>query len=132
MPNEPVWLSTEKVLGFNRVLVALSGESFGVVHPGSLESAVARPRNHWSYGEEDLAVLAADLCLSIARSHPFVQRNKRTGFVALDMSLYRNGWRFVLIDADEAAQAPVDVLTRDRPERSFVEMVATNVELLDA
>lgn len=64
-------------------VVAATGEPNAIRDIGLLESAVARPRQHWAYaGESDVADLAALLILAIARNHPFVQGNKRAGFVA--------------------------------------------------
>lgn len=55
MPSEPVWLDAKLVTEINAQLVAGTGEPFFVRDRGLLESALARPLNHWSYGEDDLA-----------------------------------------------------------------------------
>lgn len=48
---------------------------------GALEAALARPRNQWEYGEDDLCALAAAHAFGIARNHPFTDGNKRTAWV---------------------------------------------------
>lgn len=75
MRSEPVWLSAQLVTEFNARTVTETGEPFFVRDAGLLESALARPINHWSYGEDDLALLAVSLLLGIARNHPFGQGN---------------------------------------------------------
>ena len=55
-----------------------------------LESALARPKNRWHYGETDLAVLAAAYAFGLAQNHPFVDGNKRAAFHALVVFLRMN------------------------------------------
>ena len=43
------------------------------------------------YGEPDLAALAAAYGYGLARNHPFVDGNKRTAFVAIELCLLLNG-----------------------------------------
>jgi prophage maintenance system killer protein len=42
---------------------------------------LARPRNAFAYGEEDIVVLAVKLLAALAQAHAFKQGNKRTSFV---------------------------------------------------
>ncbi len=51
---------------------------------------MARPINRWSYGEEDLAVLAAAYAFGVARNHPFVDGNKRTAWIMARLFLMAN------------------------------------------
>lgn len=51
-----------------------------------------RPQNLYKYTDErDLSVLAAAYAYGIERNHPFADGNKRTGYVALETFLLRNG-----------------------------------------
>ena len=52
---------------------------------------MARPRQLYSYGEPDLFDLAAAYTTGILRNHPFVDGNKRTGFVTGILFLELNG-----------------------------------------
>jgi death on curing protein len=63
-------------------------------------SALGRPQNKWSYGETDLAALAASYAFDIARSHPFVDGNKRTSLLAIVTFLGLNGIDFVVDQAE--------------------------------
>ena len=66
---------------------------------GLLESALARPQNLFAYGESDAAALAGAYAFGIARNHPFIDGNKRTGFVATELFLALNGCELVADDA---------------------------------
>jgi death on curing protein len=57
-----------------------------------LDSALARPENLAAYGHPDAAALAAAYAFGMVRNHPFVDGNKRTGFVAAAGFLLLNGF----------------------------------------
>jgi len=57
LPGEPNWLPIEAVIEHNLSELAETRESHFVRDRGLLESAVARPRNAFAYGEEDIVVL---------------------------------------------------------------------------
>ena len=52
-----------------------------------------------AYGQPDVAELAAAYGFGIARNHPFVDGNKRTAFVAVELFLDLNGCRLIAEDA---------------------------------
>ncbi|MEM9732636.1 MAG: type II toxin-antitoxin system death-on-curing family toxin [Pseudomonadota bacterium] len=68
-----------------------------------LQSALSRPRHSHAYGEQDLFRLAALYAEAICRNHPFVDGNKRVGFAAADLFLYRNGYDLQPTLSDEHA-----------------------------
>jgi death on curing protein len=78
------------------------GGSPGLRDAGLLDSALARPLNRAGYAEPDVAELGAVYALGIARNHPFIDGNKRTAFVALELFLRLNGCVFAVGDADAA------------------------------
>jgi len=92
LPNEPRWLPIEAVVEINRAVVVTSGEPHLLRDQGLLESALARPRNFFGFGEEDIVVLAVSLMVGIAQAHAFTQGNKRTCFVAMVQFLKINGY----------------------------------------
>ena len=104
MTNEPKWLDVEAVLVMHAEQVAEHGGAGGVRDMGLLDSALARPRNAWSYGEGDLIALAALYAAAIVRNHPFVDGNKRTGFLAAYSFLYVNGLEIVADEAEVVVQ----------------------------
>ena len=96
--TEWVWIDTAVVLAVHEEQLAEHGGSTGVRDIGLLESALARPMNLVAYGEPDVAELAASYGFGIARNHPFVDGNKRTAFVSVELFLQLNGYHLVADD----------------------------------
>ncbi len=88
---KPVWLTVEDANTIHSRQLAEHGGGDGTRDEGMLESALARPVNRWSYGETDLAGLAAAYAFGVARHHPFVDGNKRTAWVLARLFLRLNG-----------------------------------------
>ena len=89
--TEPEWLSLDLALAIHDRQLAEHGGPTGVRDQGMLESALARPLNQWTYGEDDLCALAAAYAYGIARNHPFADGNKRTAWVFARLFLRLNG-----------------------------------------
>ena len=96
----PVWIALQIVLAIHDEQLAAHGGATGLRDAGLLESALARPRNRAEYGSPDIAELAALHALAIAQNHPFIDGNKRTAYVALELFLALNGHSFMATDAD--------------------------------
>jgi len=92
---EPAWLDVQIALAVHDRQLAEHGGGQGVRDPALLESALARPRNRWGYGEDDRCALAAAYAYGIARNHPFVDGNKRVAFAVLELFLQSNGLEIV-------------------------------------
>lgn len=120
MPNEPRWLPVEVVIEHNRLELAETGERHFVRDLGLLESALARPRNAFAYGEEDIVVLAVVLMAGISRAHAFEQGNKRTAFAALRLFLTANGYDTAFDDTADWADEMVKLLERQTSEEDFI------------
>jgi death-on-curing protein len=88
-----VWLLEETVTAIHHRQISEHGGSEGLRDEGLLASALARPQNLLAYAQPppDLAALAAAYAYGIARDHPFVDGNKRTGLVAARTFLLLNG-----------------------------------------
>lgn len=97
--SEPIWLSAELVISFHDEQLREFGGPPGIRDRGMLESALGRPHNQWSYGETDLAALAAAYAFGIARNHRFVDGNKRAALLSIIVFLGLNGVDFI---ADQA------------------------------
>ena len=89
--TEPEWLSLDIALAVHDRQLAEHGGPTGVRDQDMLESALARPLNQWTYGEDDLCALAAAYAYGIARNHPFTDGNKRTAWVFARLFLVLNG-----------------------------------------
>jgi death on curing protein len=87
----PRWLKLETILAMHDALLAEFGGAAGVRDRGLLESALARPEQLWHYEKKDLFELAAAYASGIIGNHPFIDGNKRTGFMAAFVFLGDNG-----------------------------------------
>ncbi len=95
-----VWIDTSVLLAAHDEMIAEHGGSAGIRDMTLLESARARPLNLAAYGSADYSALAACYGVGIAKNHPFVDGNKRTAFVAVELFLALNGREPISSDAD--------------------------------
>ncbi len=95
-----VWIDQTVILAVHEEQLAEHGGGAGVRDAGLMESALARPRNLVFYGQPDVADIAAAYGFGLARNHPFIDGNKRTAFVAVELFLNLNGWSLRASDAD--------------------------------
>lgn len=100
---EPLFLGAEVALAVHDRQLAEHGGLAGIKDLGLLESALARPVNKHSYGEDDPCALAAAYAFGIARNHPFNDGNKRTAWVMARLFLRMNGVT-IAFDKAEAIQ----------------------------
>jgi death on curing protein len=95
-----VWLDGAVMRAVHEEQLAEHGGGSGLRDAGLLESALARPLQIAAYGTPDLANLAAAYGYGLAKNHPFVDGNKRTAFVAIELFLVLNGSALQASDAD--------------------------------
>ena len=117
-----VWLSRDLVLAIHDEQIAEHGGAAGLRDAGLLESALARPLNLAGYGTPDTAELGATYALAIARNHPFIDGNKRTAYVALELFLALNGIAFPVSDA-EATLTTLSMAAGDIDDPTFIAWV---------
>lgn len=80
--------------------VGLVGGSSGIRDQALLESALDRPKNLAAYGDDpSIFELAAAYCVGIVKNHPFLDGNKRTGYLAAHTFLELNGY---IVEPSEA------------------------------
>jgi death-on-curing protein len=123
LPNEPIWLPVEVVVEHNRLELADTGEHHFVRDFGLLESALARPRNAFAYGEEDFVVLAVALMAGVSRAHAFEQGNKRTAFAAMRLFLRANGSDTAFDDTIDWADEMIKLIEHRLSEEEFVALI---------
>ena len=82
------------------MLLSQYGGCAGLRESGLLDSALARPLQLQAYGSPSLAELAASYAAGIIKNHPFLDGNKRTGFMLGAGFLELNGLEFVALEAD--------------------------------
>ncbi|MDZ4257200.1 MAG: type II toxin-antitoxin system death-on-curing family toxin [Gemmatimonadales bacterium] len=90
------YLALTEVLDLHRRAIEQTGGSPGLRDLGTLEAAVAQPRQ--TFGGVDLypslPAKAAALGFSLIQNHPFVDGNKRVGHAAMEVMLLLNGFEF--------------------------------------
>jgi len=128
----PVWIDERDALALHDRLLALHGGASGVRDETLLKSALARPQQHFAYGESpDIVGLASVYTAGSVRNHPFVDGNKRTGFVVGILFLELNGYRFSASEVD-AAQAVLGLAAgtlEDADYTAFLRINAAQVSL---
>jgi death-on-curing protein len=95
-----VWLNAAVLRAVHDEQLLEHGGAAGVRDDGLFESALARPKHLAHYGAPDVADLAAAYGYGLARNHPFIDGNKRTAFVAVELFLDLNGVSLQAEDAD--------------------------------
>lgn len=97
---EPIWIEADLALAIHDRQLAEHGGPIGLRDASALESALARPRNQWAYGETDCCALAAAYAYGVARNHPFTDGNKRTAWVLARLFLTLNDIRIAFAPED--------------------------------
>jgi len=77
----PVWLDRDDAIAIHELMLAQHGGLVGVRDEGLLESALSKPRNLFAYGTPTVTQMAAAYAAGIILNHPFLDGNKRTGFM---------------------------------------------------
>jgi death on curing protein len=92
--NEPVWITLEVLLATQEALLERFGGLAGLRDDGLLDSALNRPKNLFAHGESSLFSMAAACAAGVVKNHPFLDGNKRAGFMAAYIFLEANGHEF--------------------------------------
>jgi death on curing protein len=126
--KEPLWIEERDALAIHDRLLALHGGATGLRDQGLLDSALARPRQHYSYaGISDIVALAGLYTACIVRNHPFVDGNKRTAFVLGVLFLELHGYQFRASEED-ATQAVMALAAGTLDEASHVAWLRSNAK----
>lgn len=125
--KRPIWVERASVLLLHDESLTIHGGATGVRDIGLLESALARPQNLHAYGEGDAAALAAAYAFGIIRNHPFIDGNKRTGFLAAALFLEANGYRFMASEADVVVRT-LALAASEVGEAEFAAWLRENVQ----
>jgi death on curing protein len=121
----PVWVLREAVLALHeQALVEFGGEA-GIRDEGLLDSAMANPQNLFAYGKPDLFELAANYGFGLVKNHPFVDGNKRIGFIVAVVFLELNGYIFQATEA-EAAVRTFELAAGKTSEAEYAEWLKAN------
>jgi death-on-curing protein len=96
----PYWLTREECLALHDMMLSHYGGIAGVRDENMLESALAKPQQRLHYDKPTMAELGAAYAAGIVKNHPFLDGNKRTGFMMGAGFLERNGFEFVATEAE--------------------------------
>jgi death on curing protein len=125
--KEPLWIEERDTLALHERLLALDGGASGVRDLGLLQSALARPRQLHSDGQNpEIIDMAVAYIAGIVRNHPFVDGNKRTGFLVGILFLELNVARFTATE-ESAAQAILNLAAGTLDEPAFAAWLRANV-----
>ncbi len=102
--TEPFWLTREIVLAIQGQLLVRFGGLNGLRDEGLLDSALNRAQQLYHYGTPNHFEMAAAYAHGIVKNHPFLDGNKRAGFVAAYTFLGINGWRLEASEEDAVLQ----------------------------
>jgi death-on-curing protein len=119
------WIREDVVIAMHGEQIAEHGGSPGIRDAGLLSSALARPQNQVAYGKPSVFNLAAAYAFGVIQNHPFVDGNKRAGFLAAYVFLDLNGWELVASEA-EAVSAVMALATGEMDEAGFSDWLKDN------
>ena len=130
---EPRWLPLGVVLAIHRMQIDRFGGAEGLRDQGLLESALARPRQLFHYGDGSnsgpgIPQLAAAYAFGVARNHPFLDGNKRTAFMVAAVFMEDNGWVVELEQVDVVLKI-LALATGEMAERELAAWLETGSRL---
>lgn len=124
--RQPAWIEGRDALVLHERLLALHGGASGVRDRALLQSALAGPRQHYAYAKNpDIIDMAAAYTAGIVRNHPFVDGNKRTGFVIGILFLELNEYRFTAREED-ATKAVMGLAAGTLDEPGYADFLRAN------
>lgn len=129
--KEPLWIDERDALILHDRLLALHGGAAGLRDDGLLKSTLARPQQPLSYAPAaDIVGLAAVYTAAIVRNHPFIDGNKRTGFLIGILFLEINDYSFTAKE-EEAANAVVALASGGIEETGYAAFLRANTTASD-
>lgn len=123
--KEPAWVLREVVLMAHEQSLAQFGGSAGVRDEGLMDSALGKPQNLFAYGKPNLFELAASYAFGLVKNHPFIDGNKRTGFVVAVTFLECNGWHLEASEVD-ATVSTLALAAGEMSEAAYAEWLKAN------
>ena len=125
--KEPLWIDERDALALHDRLLALHGGASGLRDRHLLNSALARPQQYIAYANSpDIIGMAAAYTAGIVKNHPFIDGNKRTGFILGILFLELNGYRFNASE-EASAQAVLELAAGTIDEKGCGSFLRANV-----
>jgi death-on-curing protein len=121
----PVWLDRADALAIHEMVLSQHGGLAGVRDEGLLESALAKPQNLFVYARPSLPELAASYAAGVVLNHPFLDGNKRTGFMLAATFLELNGLAFTASE-ESVVQNTLGLASRKLKEADYAAWLKEN------
>ncbi len=119
------WLKETVILAVHDEQLAEHGGRQDIRDMGLISSALLRPQNLAADENPSVFDLAAAYAFGIIKNHPFVDGNKRTGFLASYIFLVLNGWELMASEVD-AVKAIQSLAEGKVEETAFSEWLKTH------
>ena len=125
-------ISFEEAIQIHRLLIQKFGGSAGLRDPEALKSALARPFQ--TFGDQDLYPATEDKAAALLEStisnHPFIDGNKRLGFVLMKLFLLEAGMR-INASHDEVYNFIVQIATGGQDISGITKWIKNHVDQND-
>ena len=125
--REPIWLNREDRLAIHEMMLSQHGGLAGVRDGDLLESALAKPQSLLAYGSTSLAEIAASYAAGIIQNHPFLDGNKRTGFMLAATFLELNGLALTASE-ESVVEKTLALATGDFSQAQYAAWLADNAD----
>ncbi len=123
--NEPNWVDRLVLIAIQSELLNRFGGLAGIRDEGLLDSAINKPKNLIAYGQPTVFELAASYATGLVKNHPFLDGNKRIGFMAAYVFLGANGWSLEATE-EEAVLETLELAAGERTEADYAAWLARN------
>jgi len=123
--KEPIWIRRQEILAAHRMVLIQHGGLDGIRDNDMFESTLIKPQQVFAYSDAGLHKLAASYAMGIVKNHPFVDGNKRTGFMCAVAFLEINGYRFEATEVDSVLQT-LALAAGELDEAGFTAWLKTN------
>jgi death-on-curing protein len=124
-------ITKEEVLLIHSEVIKLHGGANGIRDVNGLESAIARP--YQTYDSLDLYPSvyekAAAIGESIIMNHPFIDGNKRTGYILMETILRLYGYKIISTD-DDLYSFIISISTGETKFEQIVEWLKQNTNAI--
>lgn len=122
----PVWIELLEAIALHGALLARHGGADGIRDKDLLQAALARPRQYAAYASRsDIIGMAARYTAGMVQNHPFVDGNKRIGFLLGALFLELNGHAFHARQ-EEAASAVIALASGDMDVEGYAAFLKAN------
>jgi death-on-curing protein len=123
--KEPIWLNRADALAIHEMMLAQHGGLAGVRDDGMLASALSKPHHLFAYGSPSLHELSASYAAGIICNHPFLDGNKRTGFMLAATFLELNGEEFIATE-ESAVEMTLGLASGKASQARYAEWLKAN------